>query len=109
MAITTYAELQTAVGNWLHRGDLTSIIPDLIRLGELRIFREVRCRVMETALNSTIASGVVAVPSDYLDLKFAYVDATPTSPLQRVAVSQIYEHYPNRSASGKPVDRKSVV
>lgn len=103
MAITTYAELQTAVGNWLHRGDLTSIIPDLIRLGELRIFREVRCRVMETALNSTIASGVVAVPSDYLDLKFAYVDATPTSPLQRVAVSQIYEHYPNRSASGKPV------
>lgn len=102
MSITTYAELQTSVAGWLHRADLTSIIPDLIKLGELRIFREVRCRAMETALNGTIASGVVALPSDYLDLKFAYIDATPVSKLDRASASQIYEQHPYRNATGKP-------
>jgi len=75
MSITTYAELQTAVGAWLHRSDLTGIIPDLITLGEKRIFRKARCRVMESALTGTIASGVIAVPSDYLEIKFAYREA----------------------------------
>lgn len=37
MAITTYAELQTAVGNWLHRSDVSTIIPDLIALGEAHL------------------------------------------------------------------------
>lgn len=102
MAITTYAELQTAVSDWLHRSDLTSIIPDLITLGEKRIFREVRVRVMESALSSTIASGVIAVPADYLELKSAYVDGSPTQQLQRATASQIYTQYPTRSSEAKP-------
>jgi hypothetical protein len=102
MSLSTYADLQTSVASWLHRSDLTAITPDLIRLGELRIFREVRCRDMETALSGTIASGVIALPSDYLDLKFAYIDATPVSKLDRASASQIYEQYPYRNASGKP-------
>lgn len=102
MSITNYAELQTAVQDWLHRSDLATITPDLIRLGELRIFREVRCRVMESALNGTIASGVLALPADYLDLKFAYVDGTPSQKLERSSASQIYEHYPYRNATGMP-------
>lgn len=103
MAISTYAELQTAVTNWLHRGDLASITPDFIRLGELRIFREIRCQEMETALSATIASGVIAVPSDYLDLKSAYVDGSPTQKLTRASISQIYEQYPTRSSDAKPI------
>lgn len=102
MAISTYAELKTAVDNWLHRADMTAIIPDLITIGEKRIFREVRVRVMETALSSTIASGVIAVPSDYLDLKSAYVNSTPVQLLQRSVPSQIYAQYPTRSSTGKP-------
>ena len=102
MSISSYAELQTAVQSWLHRSDLSSVTPDLILLGELRIFREVRCRVMETSLSDTIASGVIAVPSDYLDLKFAYIDATPVSKLDRASASQIYEQHPLRSPNGKP-------
>jgi hypothetical protein len=103
MAITTYAELQTAVGNWLHRADLTSIIPDLITIGEKRIFREVRVRVMESALNSAISSGVLAVPADYLELKSAYIDGAPVSPLRRSTASEIYTEYPLRSSDAKPV------
>lgn len=103
MSISTYADLQTSVANWLHRADLTSIIPDLVLLGEKRIFRDVRCRVMETALTGTIANGVIAVPSDYLEIKFAYINSTPTSNLIGASASQIYAKYPTRSAAGKPV------
>lgn len=103
MSITNYSELQTAVGNWLHRSDLTAIIPDLITIGEKRIFRKVRCRVMETALSDTIASGVIAVPSDYLELKFAYINSAPVKNLQKASASQIYVQYPLRSSDSKPV------
>lgn len=102
MSISNYAELQTAVANWTHRSDLGSIIPDLIRVGELRIFREVRCREMESALSGTIASGVLAVPADFLELKAAYIDASPSCKLGSASLSQIYETYPLRSAAGKP-------
>jgi hypothetical protein len=102
MSITSYSELQTAIGNWLDRDDLTSYIPDFITLAEKRIYRECRLRCMEVALNSTIASGVIAVPSTYVELKHAYIDGSPTSPLQRRTAQWIYEHYPTRSADGKP-------
>lgn len=103
MSITSYSELQTSVANWLSRDDLTSIIPDLITLGEKRIFREVRCRVMETALTGTTSSGVIAVPSDYLAIKFSYITGTPVSKLTRMSASQLYERWPLRSATGLPV------
>lgn len=102
MAISSYAELQTAVINWLHRSDISTIVPDFIMLGEKRIFREVRSIEMETALSSTIASGVIAVPSDYIELKSAYINTTPTSKLIGSSVSQIYEKYPLRSSESKP-------
>lgn len=103
MSITTYQELQTSVANWLSRDDLTSIIPDLITIGEKRIFREVRCRVMETTLTGTTSSGVIAVPSDYLAIKFAYISGTLVSKLTRMSASQLYERWPLRTATGLPV------
>lgn len=102
MAIGTYAELQAAVKDWIKRADLDSIIPDFIMLGEKRIFREVRSRSMETALSSTIASGVIGVPADYLELKSAYVDGTPAKVLQRATATEIYAQYPLRSSTTKP-------
>ena len=102
MAITTYAELQTSVKSWLHRADLDSIIPDFITLAEARIFREVRARSMETALSDTIASGVIALPTGYIELKYAYVNRTPVKTLKRREARFIYEKYPTRSGMGEP-------
>lgn len=102
MAISNYSELQSAVADWLHRADLTSIIPDLIRVAELRIFREIRCRDMESALSIALSSGVAAVPADYLEIKSAYIDTSPVRQLMRSTVEQIYEKYPTRSAEGIP-------
>lgn len=57
---------------------------------------------METAFSDTISSGVVALPTSYIDLKFAYINSSPVSKLQRKTASWIYEKYPTRSAEGKP-------
>jgi hypothetical protein len=38
MAISTYAELQAAIGKWLARDDLGASIPDFIALAEQRLF-----------------------------------------------------------------------
>jgi hypothetical protein len=102
MALTTYSDLQASVASWLHRDDLTAIVPDLIALGEERLFRELRCRQMETALSGTIASGVIAVPSDYKELKFAYIDGTPIQSLQKTSAHDIYTRYPYRVSDTLP-------
>lgn len=102
MSLSTYSDLCTSVANWLNRSDLTTIIPDLVVLGEKRVFRKLRIREMETALAGTITNGVLAVPADYLELKSARIVATPVSKLKRASLDQLYEKYPNRSSVGRP-------
>ena len=105
MSISTYAELLQAVENWLHRdGDTTieSRAPEFVRMGELRIYRDLRIRPMEASLSSTIASGVIAVPSGYVALKTAYIDGTPIQKLERKDAEWIHYNWPTRSSSGKP-------
>lgn len=103
VAITDYDTLQSALANWLHRANLDSVIPDLILFGENRIYRDLRVRQMETALSSTIASGVIAVPSGYVELKNAYVNGTPAQRLERKDAEWIYAKYPTRASQGKPM------
>lgn len=103
MALSTYAELKTSVASWLNRDDLTTYIPDFVTLGENRIYRELRIRTMEESINSTIASGVVALPSDYVELKYAYVDGSPVQYLKRTNAQTLIEQYPTRSSDAKPL------
>lgn len=102
MAISTYSDLKNSLASWLNRDNLTSYIPDFIALGEARIYRELRIRAMETALSSTIASGVIAVPSDYVEMKYCYVDGSQSQHLLRKTAQWILEKYPTRSSDGKP-------
>lgn len=102
MALAVYADLQTAIGNWLARSDLTSYIPDLITLGEKRIIDELRVHEMEGAFSAVIASGTVAVPADYLAFKNVYLNASPIVPLIRTDIQQLYVKYPTRSSNGQP-------
>ena len=102
MALSTYADLKTALSTWTRRADMTTYADDLITVAEGRIFKEVRCREMESALSVAISAGVAAVPTDYAELKFAYIDGTPIKNLERKDPSWIYLEYPQRSAQGKP-------
>ena len=66
MSITTYAELQTAIANWLVRGDLTSRIPEFIALAEAQLQRDIRHWRMENRATATIDARFSALPDDFL-------------------------------------------
>lgn len=102
MAITTYAELKTAISNWSHRSDLTNYLDDIVTLAEARIMREIRAQEMETALSVTIATGVGSLPTGFLGLKNAYVDAATPQQLTVVSPAAIFARYPIRQATDVP-------
>ena len=102
MSISTYAELKTAVANRLRRADTASYVDDWILLAETEIYRRLRTKDMETAFSDTISSGTIALPTSYIDLKYAYINATPVTRLRRKTAAFIYEKYPTRTASTKP-------
>lgn len=101
-AITDFATLKTEVAAWLNRSDLTNEVPGFVQLGEFRVYRDLRVRQMETALSAAISSGVLAVPSGYLEMKFAYVNGSPMRKLERKDAEWIYLNYPTRSSDGTP-------
>lgn len=103
MSISSYAELSAAIGEkWSHRTDLTSVLPDLIMLAEKRINRDVRCPDMETDYTGAIASGVIAVPTDFLEWKVVYVNGADIKTLQPKTLEWLYTNYPTRSADSEP-------
>lgn len=103
MALATYNDLLTNVAGWLHRSDLTASIPDFVTLTESKINKALRVREMETTTASTIASGVIAVPTNYVALKDAYISsASPIAGLQRKTAEFIIDRYPNRVADKMP-------
>jgi len=77
MALDTYANLQTAIANFLNRSDLTSVIPDFIALAEAQMIRRLAKRLSEdgkrlprsaVARNAafSINAETVSVPADFL-------------------------------------------
>ena len=102
MAITSYATLKTAIGDWLARSDLATVADDFIDLAEARINRDLRVSAMETALSESIASGVVAVPTGFLEFVSVYIDGTPTQPLEVKSPHWIERQYPQRASDSKP-------
>jgi hypothetical protein len=59
---------------------------------------------METALSGTTSGGVLAVPTDYLELKYAYINTSPKVFLERTTPETIYVTYRSVNSSGKPTD-----
>lgn len=102
MAFNTYPDIKTALANWLARSDLAAYYDDIITLGERRLARELRVRGIEKALDVTMSGGVATVPSDFLELKYAYLDGTPTYPLETKDAQWIFRRFPNRTGSGAP-------
>ena len=102
-SINSFTTLKNAVANWLDRDDMGDAIDIMICLAEADIYRQLRIRPMETALSETIASGVVAVPSGYQELRYAYVDTNPVTSLEVQSPDWIHGNYPTRSADGVPV------
>ena len=67
MAIDTYAELQSAVADWLNREDLLAVIPSFISLAEADISRSLRDWRMETRTTLSASSQYTPLPADWLE------------------------------------------
>lgn len=104
MALSTYTELQASLANWLHRTDLTSVIPDLIVLAEGRIARDLRLRsqVVGTTLSTVANQRTVAFPADWLEFENVTLVGDPDSPLNYVNVQYLDSKFPSNDATGKP-------
>ena len=104
MALTNYTDLQATVASYLGRTDLTSQIPDFITLAELRLSRDLRTRKLLKSVTTTMTGGdpTIGLPSDFLELRDIYVQATP-----RISVSYMSPSAFSRDArttdSGRPV------
>jgi hypothetical protein len=97
--ITTYSELQSAVASWLHRTDLSAVIPDFITLTEERMNRALRVRQMESALATTaISSNRIAVPANTVGIKTLWVPNYEATPLK----AQSYESLVALGTEGTP-------
>ena len=94
MAITTYAELQTAVGNWLDHALFTARIPEFIVLFESTANRKLRVRQMETSTNLTPSSGSATLPTDYLSWRRVTWTGSERVELQYVHPSYLQAAYP---------------
>jgi len=103
MAIGTYAELQTAVANWLDRDDLGDRIPEFIALGEARMNRLLRLRMMESKYTaSTVAAQRnYALPTGYVQMRNFQINLTPIRPVQYVT-PEVYDRIWGGSSSGTP-------
>jgi hypothetical protein len=105
MIIGSYSSLLEMIEFYLDDGKLTPYIDGFVQSWEEEFYRDPKNfgRWMETSLDSTIASSVIAVPDDYLGLKYAYVVGAPSARLDRVSLNQQYGTYPRGGNTGVPV------
>ena len=101
MAITTYSELQAAVGNWLDHSLFAARIPEFIALFEAAANRRLRVREQEAATVLTPSSGAAALPADYLAWRRVTWTGSPRVELQYVHPSYLQAAYPS-TPSARP-------
>jgi len=104
MAFDTYANLKTAIANFLARDDLTTQIPDFISLAEARMSRELDTRSQEKRANANTVSGTefITLPTDLRQLRLVRLNTSPITVLQYKSPDVYYSTY-NDASNGKPV------
>lgn len=102
MAITTYAELKTAIANWLARSDLTSEIDDFIDLAEAEYNRDLRIRGMETSTSFTIDSEQEDLPTGFLGVRSFVITSTTNKTILQYMSPFHQFHTQGGSTTGTP-------
>jgi len=111
MAISTYAELKTAIANWLNRSDLSERIPEFIGLARTRIHygaseapyasEPLRIRGMETSGDITISARTAQLPAGFLQARRLYLDKDPVVRLELVSPDKLWSTY-GAAQTGEP-------
>ena len=104
MAITSYADLQTSIANFLARSDLTAQIPDFIQLAEARINRELETREQEKRAQAPLTPGdeYIALPTDLREVREVKLLTSPLTVLSYASPTGLDTQY-SSNGSGKPL------
>lgn len=106
MSFSTYGDLQTAIGTWLNRTDMTdAITTDLISLAEARLKRDKRLRQLVVATINPAADDY-ALPDRFAELTSLYYNDSGNGrygPLRIVDPDQIGEMRAYYGNTGPPV------
>lgn len=83
-----YTELKTAVGDFLNRQDLVSVIPTFIQLAEADFNRTVRHRSMITRATTALDAQFTGLPTDFLEAKNVQLNSNPVVSLEYVSIEE---------------------
>lgn len=109
MALATYSDLQASVASWLHRTDLTAIIPDFIVMAEAKMNGDLTARPMEARVTltcvpgSTVTARYVALPTDMLEMKRLTLMNEPATVLEYRSPDELVEESSYLLTAGKPI------
>lgn len=101
MAISTYAELQTAVTNWIDRSDVSSRVPEFIALCEDSLNKRLRLRGMESRATATVSEEYVSLPTGFLEMRNFQLNTSPKQILRFVTPEYIDTFWAG-SVTGQP-------
>ena len=103
MSISTYAELKTAIANFLARDDLTDQIPNFIQLAESRMNRELETREQQKRVTATLTSGdeYIALPTDMREIREVKLNTSPINVLTYYSPVGLDQSY-GTTSTGKP-------
>lgn len=106
MTISTYAELKTAVENWLARTDQSQRTPEFITLAEAEINRRLAIREMESRATAQTTQGqayieLPAAQENFLGMRRLTITSDPVKRLLYYAPAQLEALYGSQ-AEGRP-------
>ena len=102
MAITTYAELKTAIADFLNRDDLTSAIPNFIDLAEAQMQREIRHYKMMQRSTAPIDTRYSALPSGWLETIRFHITGAESQRLELTSMDDMLQLRTKDDTVGKP-------
>ena len=91
---TDYTTLQATIASYLARTDLTTQIPEFIRLAEDRLLRDLRIRQMiKVATAPTVAGdATVSLPSDFVAMKDLHLQGNPPQTIKFLSTSNFFRN-----------------
>lgn len=104
MAIANYSDLKTEIAAWLHRTDLTSVIPDFITLAESDFQATLYLRRLLNAPTSFSATSTfTALPSDFRRMRSVTLIANSRRyPLRQIGMDAFNTFAFNTTPGGLP-------
>jgi hypothetical protein len=97
-SITSYSELVTEIRDMMDDADYSQeAIDRALRKAEAEFNRTLRTPDMETRVVFTVSSDLTALPADFLEMRFIFVEGMPDQPLASMSPSGLLSTYYGRS------------